>query len=375
GQTVSRLRGGIEFLLKSYGVELIRGHASFNKDGSLTISPQGEVLEGDGVLIATGSTPSELPFARSDSNRILTSDDIFKISRLPRDLVILGGGVIGVEMATAFASLGTSVTIIEIMDQLLPGYPKDLVSPVESSLRKMGVQIKISTRVNLCEYTNGGERVRIGTYDGATFEGDYLLLSVGRKPNTQNLNLESANIETTERGFIKVNSKMETSVGGVFAIGDVVGLPFLAHRAMEEGYYVSEIISGLRESIPRLTIPSVIYSDPEIATVGLTEEEAVRSGLEPLVGKFPFVASGRSLTLGRSDGFTKVVVDSKTRRIIGAHIVGRGASELIGEMALAIFSSLTIEHLAGSTHPHPTLSESILEAARSALGRSVHLKN
>lgn len=375
GQTVSRLRGGIEFLLKSYGVELIRGHASFNKDGSLTVSPQGEVLEGNGVLIATGSTPSELPFARSDSNRILTSDDIFKISRLPRDLVILGGGVIGVEMATAFASLGTSVTIIEIMDQLLPGYPKDLVSPVESSLRKMGVQIKISTRVNLCEYTNGGERVRIGNYDGATFEGDYLLLSVGRKPNTQNLNLESANIETTERGFIKVNSKMETSVSGVFAIGDVVGLPFLAHRAMEEGYYVSEIISGLRESIPRLTIPSVIYSDPEIATVGLTEEEAVRSGLEPLVGKFPFVASGRSLTLGRSDGFTKVVVDSKTRRIIGAHIVGRGASELIGEMALAIFSSLTIEHLAGSTHPHPTLSESILEAARSALGRSVHLKN
>ncbi|MBC7112848.1 MAG: dihydrolipoyl dehydrogenase [Candidatus Methanomethyliales bacterium] len=373
-QTVSRLRGGIEYLLRSYGVELLRGHASFKPDRSLQISPRGEVIEGDGIIIASGSKPSDLPFLKSDSKRILTSDDIFKISNLPKDLVILGGGVIGVEMATAFSSLGTSVTIIEIMDQILPGYPKDLVSPVEHSLRKMGVHVKLGTKVNLCEYREGGERVRIYTDDGASFEGDYLLLSVGRRPNTHDLNLDTVGIERDERGFIKVDEKMETSAGGVFAIGDVVGLPFLAHRAMEEGYYVSEIISGLRESMPRLAMPSVVYTDPEIATVGLYEEEAVRLGLQPLVGKFPFAASGRALTFGRTEGFVRVVGDSQTKKIIGAQIVGRGASELIGELALAISKSLIMDDLAGAVHPHPTLSESIVEAVRLALGRPIHYK-
>lgn len=374
GQTISRLRGGIEYLLRSYGVELLRGHASFKSDRALQISPKGEVIEGDSVVIASGSKPSELPFLKSDSKRILTSDDIFKISSLPKDLVIVGGGVIGVEIATAFSSLGTSVTILEIMDQILPGYPKDLVSPVEHSLRKMGVQIKLSTKVNLCEYADGGERVRICTEEGASFEGDYLLLSVGRRPNTHDLNLDVAGIETNERGFIRVDGKMETSAGGVFAIGDVVGLPFLAHRAMEEGYYVSEIMSGLRESMPKLAMPSVVYTDPEIATVGLCEEEAARSGLQPLVGKFPLAASGRSLTFGRTEGFVRVVGDSQTEKIIGAQIVGRGASELIGELALAITKSLTMEDLAGAVHPHPTLSESIVEAVRLALGRPIHYK-
>ncbi|MCX8182665.1 MAG: dihydrolipoyl dehydrogenase [Candidatus Methanomethyliaceae archaeon] len=374
-QIVSRLRSGIEFLLKSYNVELIRGHASLKSDRSLFIFPQKETIEGDSIIIASGSTPSELPFARSDSRRILTSDDIFKFSSLPRDLIILGGGVVGVEMATAFSSLGTSVTIIEIMDQILPGYPKDLVSPVESSLRKMGVQIKVKMRVNLCEYTSGGDRVRIGAEDGTSFESDHILLSVGRKPNTQNLSLESAGVKTDEKGFIKVNNKMETNAGGVFAIGDVVGLPFLAHKAMEEGYYVSEIICGLRDHMPKIIIPSVVYTDPEIATVGLDEEFAVRSGFQPLIGRFPFVASGRSLTLGRTEGFVKIIADGKTRRIIGAQLVGHCASELIGELSLAISSSLTMDDLASVVHPHPTLSESIIEGIRSALDRAIHYKN
>jgi dihydrolipoamide dehydrogenase len=280
-----------------------------------------------------------------------------------------------VEIATAFSSLGTSVTILEIMDQILPGYPKDLVSPVEHSLRKMGVEIKLSTKVNLCEYADGGERVRICTEDGASFEGDYLLLSVGRRPNTHDLNLDVAGIETNERGFIRVDGKMETSAGGVFAIGDVVGLPFLAHRAMEEGYYVSEIMYGLRESMPRLAMPSVVYTDPEIATVGLCEEEAARSGLQPVGRQVP-ARSFREVSslLAETEGFVRVVGDSQTEKIIGAQIVGRGASELIGELALAITKSLTMEDLAGAVHPHPTLSDSIVEAVRLALGRPIHYK-
>ncbi len=374
GQTVSRLRSGIEYLLRMHNTEVIRGQARFKSKHSLVTAPQGDEIEGDNIIIATGSSPSELPFARPDSKRILTSDDIFKITSLPNELVILGGGVIGAEMATAFSSLGTKVTIIEIMDQILPGFTKDLVSPVEASLRRMGVQINVSTRVNRCEYVHNGERVRVYSDDGASVEGDYLLLSVGRRPNTKNLGIESAgvDVEVDQKGFVKVNGRMETTASGIFAIGDVVGLPFLAHRAMEEGYYVSEIIAGLRDNLPKLTIPTVVYTDPEVATVGLDENEAVRTGLTPIVGKAPFVASGRSLTLGRTDGFTRIIVDGATKKIIGAQIVGQRASELIGELSLAISSSLTREYLAEAVRPHPTLSETILEATRLALGKPVH---
>lgn len=374
GQMVRRLRSGIEYLLRGYGVEVINGHASFKSERSLVISPQGETIEGEAIIIASGSTPSELPFARPDLNRIITSDDVFKITSLPGELVILGGGVIGVEMATAFSSLGTKVTIIEIMDQILPGYSNDLVLPVQSSLRRMGVEIRVSTKATLCDYSGDGSKVRVSTEDGAIFEGDYLLLSVGRRPNTKPLSLESAGVETNERGFIKVNGRMETTASGIFAIGDVVGLPFLAHRAMEEGYYLSEIIAGIRDGMPKLTIPSVVYTDPEIATVGLDEKEATLAGFEPVVGKFPFAASGRSMTLGRAEGFFKIVGDSKSGKILGAQIVGHGASELIGELSLAISSSLTMEALESAVYPHPTLSESIVEGTRLALGKPVHYR-
>ncbi|MGQ9759681.1 MAG: dihydrolipoyl dehydrogenase [Candidatus Methanomethylicaceae archaeon] len=372
GQIVTRLRSGIDYLLRAYNVEIVRGEASFQSESSIAVSPQGDKVEGEYIVIATGSIPFELPFARSDSKRILTSDDIFKIDGLPGDLVILGGGVIGTEMATAFSSLGTRVTIIEIMDQILPGYAREVISPVEASLHRMGVQIRVSTKVERCIYTESGEKVRVYADDGTYVDGDYLLLSVGRRPNTRALKLESANVGVDSKGFIKVDGRMETTTKGIFAIGDVVGLPFLAHKAMEEGYHVAEIIAGLRDRMPKLVIPSVVYSDPEIATVGLDESDAIRAGIAPMTGKFPFASSGRSLTLGRSDGFVKVVGDSSDRKIIGAQIVGQGASELIGEISWAISSSLKMDNLVSGVHPHPTMSEAIIEAIRLALGSPLH---
>ena len=274
---VGRFRKGVEYLLKANGVEVVKGTASFELANVAVVQPQGGRIKAKIVIIATGSRPSDLPVLRVDSKRILSSDDIFLLSTLPKDMVVVGGGVIGVEMATAFASLGTNVTIVEIMEQILPGFSVEIIAPVNDALRRLGVSTHLKTKVVETKYAV--DRVRLRLETGESLEANYVLVSVGRRPNTDGLNLQSTSVTLDQRGFIRVNNRLETSARGVFAVGDVTGLPYLAHRAMDQGYYAAEIASGLIDMLPPMHTPSVVYTDPEIAVVGMDEQEAVRRGI------------------------------------------------------------------------------------------------
>ncbi|MDH5806890.1 MAG: dihydrolipoyl dehydrogenase [Candidatus Methanomethylicaceae archaeon] len=357
---ILKLRSGISYLFKNYKIELIKGKASFSSPNELFV--ENHKIEAENIVIASGSCPSIIPSIKPDSRRIFTSDDIFNLEEFPKNLIILGGGVIGIEMATAFSYLGSNVTLIEMMNQILPGFPKDIVHPVESSLRKFGVNIYLDTKAENCEFHNN--KVKIKLNNGNTIEGDYVLLAIGRRPNVEGLNLDNAGVKLNEKGFIKINNKMEAT-SGIFAIGDVIGLPFLAHKAMEEGYNVAEIIAGIRDSMPKLFIPQVVYSDPEIAIIGSCEGNKF--------SKFPLTALGRAYTLNKTEGFVKIIYD-ETYKIIGIQIVGHEASELISEASLALTHSMSLEDISKTIHPHPTLSEAILEASRLGLGKCIHYK-
>ncbi|RZN56543.1 MAG: dihydrolipoyl dehydrogenase [Candidatus Methanomethylicota archaeon] len=356
-QIVLKLRSNLEYLLKSYKIDIIKGKAIINEKNELVVN--NEKIESDCIVIASGSEPSFIPSIIPDHNKIITSDDIFSISDIPNDLIIIGGGVIGIEMATIFSYLGSNVTIIEIMDQILPGFPRDVIIPVERNLKKSGVNIKLKVKTEKCEYDEN--KVKVKLENGEVFNGDYVLLAIGRRPNTKNF----SNIKVDEKGFIKVNNKMEVN-SGIYAIGDVIGPPLLAHKAMEEGYYSAEIIAGIRETMPKLNIPCVVYSDPEIAIIGEKEGD--------IIGKFPFISCGRAWTIDKTEGFLKIIGD-KNGKVIGAQIVGANASEIISEISLAISSSLKIEDICHTVHPHPTLSEVVLEASRASLRKSVHYKS
>lgn len=369
---VDRLRKGVEYLLKANGVEELKGEASFESPGTVMVQPQHETIRSKIFIVATGSRPSDLPMLRVDSKRILSSDEIFALTALPKELVIVGGGVIGVEMATAFASLGTKVTIVEIMQQILPGFSKEIIAPVLTALRRLGVEIHLGTKVVEAKYSSSGERVQLRLESGVSLDAEYVLVSVGRRPDTDSLNLQSTGITLDQKGFIRVNNRLETSARGIFAVGDVTGLPYLAHRAMDQGYYAAEIASGVIDMLPPMHIPTVVYSDPEIALVGIDEQEAVRRGIRAVTGKFPFIACGRSLTMGRTDGFVKLIGEKSGGELLGAEMVGPNVSELISECAVALTASLTLKEIAEGIHPHPTLSEAIVEAAKIALGRPVH---
>ncbi len=356
-QIVLRLRSNLEYLLKSYRIDIIKGKAIINEKNELFVN--NKKIESDYIVIASGSEPLFIPSIIPDHNRILTSDDIFNINDIPNNLIIIGGGMIGIEMATIFSYLGSNVTIIEIMDQILPGFPKDIIIPVERSLKRSGVNIKLGIKTEKCEYNEN--KIKVILENGEIINGDYVLLAIGRKPNTKDF----SNIKVDEKGFMKVNNKMEVT-SGIYAIGDVIGPPLLAHKAMEEGYYLAEIIAGIRDIMPKLNIPCVVYSDPEIAIIGEKEGE--------IIGKFPFISCGRAWTMEKTEGFLRIIGD-KNGKIIGAQIVGVNASEIISELSLAISSSLKIEDICHTVHPHPTLSEVVLEASRVSLKKSVHYKS
>ena len=366
---VERSRRGLESIMRHDGVEVISGSAALEGPGKVRLS-SGEIVSADSVVIATGSRPTDLRGIRFDGNRILSSDDIFRLNELPGRLAIVGGGVIGIEMASAFSQMGVKISVVEMMDQILPGWSSDLIAPVQDSLTKGGVEIRTATRVEKVEYSNGA--LQISLEGGGAIEADRLLVAVGRKPNVEGIGLEKAGIALDEKGFIKVDSRFETSVQGIYAIGDVIGLPYLAHKSSEQGLWCAEIIAGIKDAHIPAPIPSVVYSDPEIATVGVSEEEARKRGIPAVVGKFNFAASSRALTLGRVEGFVRLIGDGSDALLIGAEIVGQGASDLISECSMAMRCSLTLEEISSSVHPHPTLSEAIMEAARTALGKPIH---
>jgi dihydrolipoamide dehydrogenase len=316
------------------------------------------------AIVATGSRPTPLPGLELTSERILDSTAALELPEIPARLLVIGGGYIGLELGQVFAALGSQVTLVEMTDGLLPGVDRDLVQPLARRCEKTFASIHLGTRVSDLREVGDTIQARVGE-DTATF--DRVLFAVGRRPETAGLGLETTKARLTERGFIEVDERGRTADPHVWAVGDATGEPMLAHRAMRQGKVVAEAIAGRPVAFDNVVIPAVVFTDPEIAWCGLTETAAAAAGQTVKVARFPWAASGRAATLGRSDGATKLVVDPDTRRVLGVGIVGPGAGELIAEGALAVETAMLAEDLALTIHTHPTLSETLMEAAETLL--------
>ncbi len=374
---VKKLNLGIGFLLKQNKVEVVEGEASFINSHKIAVKKSdgtSQEIEAEKFVIATGSHAAKIPGFEFDGNLIISSQEALELDHVPEKLLILGGGVIGLELGMYFSKLGSQVTIVELLPQLLNGVDQELVSVLERSLKKRNVTVMKNTKAVKMEMT---PRVKLIVETGGIQEelvGDKLLVTVGRLANTGNLNLKNAGIEADNKGFIKVNENLETSASHIYAIGDVVGAPLLAHKASFQAIQVADVITH-NENVKKRPISWAIFTDPEIAGVGLTEKEAESKGFEVKVGKFPFMALGRAVSVGEVDGFTKIIADKKTDVVLGVFIVGSHASDLISEGALAVTHKLKLEDLASTIHPHPTLSESIMEASEAAMGEAIHIPN
>jgi dihydrolipoamide dehydrogenase len=362
---VSRLTGGLAGMAKKRKIDVIQGLAAFAGPNSLTVTSGDEEKEVsfEKAIIAVGSQSLELASMPWGDPRLMDSTDALELEEIPDRLLVIGGGIIGLEMACVFDALGSTVTVVELTDQLMPGTDPDLVKPLQRRIGKRYAAIHLETRV-----------IRVNVADHALvahFEGkhsgrenfDQILVAVGRTPNGGKINAKAAGVEVTSRGYIPTDHQMRTNVPHIFAIGDVVGQPMLAHKATHEGKVAAEVCAGGKSAFDARVIPSVAYTDPEVAWVGVTESQAKENKLDFEVSKFPWAASGRALGIDRSEGFTKLLFDKATRRIIGAGITGVNAGDLIAECALAIEMDCEAEDIGLTIHPHPTLSESIAMAA------------
>ncbi len=379
---VNRLTGGIALLCKSYKIEVIYGAAKFLSNIDLEVERKegGKIhVTSKYIIIATGSSAIELPSVRFDGRRIISSTEALSLEEAPRRLLLIGGGVIGLEIGMAYANLfGTELTIVEMMDQILPGTDTELVNMVSRNLEKLGAKIYLKSKFKSAS-VNISNKVKavFETSDGVeqTTEVDYVMVGIGRKPNSNGLDLERASVEVNEKGFIKVNKQMKTNSPNIYAIGDVSGGPLLAHKATKEGVVAAEVICGMNSYADFQAMPSAIFTDPEIATVGMSLNEAKSQGIELAFGKFPFSANGRALASTESEGFAKIIAEKSSGTILGVGIVGPESSNLISEAALAIEMGATLEDIGLTVHVHPTLSEVIMEAAENALGKAIHIQN
>jgi dihydrolipoamide dehydrogenase len=374
---------GVKTLFKANGVEFLRGEASFKSPTEIEVklSDGGtERITANTVVIATGSAPVDVKAWPRDGETIINSDDAVRLSRIPKQLLVIGGGVIGLEFATVYGRIGAQVLVVEMMPQILSGTDVEIGKTLGRILKKQGIEIMLNTKVGALE--KHGKTVR-ATLNGEgtggkdeTREFDMVLVAVGRRPVTDRLELRNAGLDVDERGFIAVDRQQRTKVSNVFAVGDVTGAPLLAHRAMKQGVIAAEVINGDRSAaFDPVAVPNAIYTDPEVATVGLSEEEAKGAGYEVRVGKFPLAASGRARTMNESEGLIKLVADAKTDLLLGMHIVAPQAESLIGEGVIALEMGATLEDVGLSVHPHPTLTEGIMDAAEAAHGKAIHLIN
>lgn len=364
---VNKLTGGLKMLSKQRKVEVITGVGKFVSEHEIEVTKSDgskETVRFDNAIIAAGSRPVKLPFLPDDP-RIIDSTGALELEEVDGKMLVIGGGIIGLEMATVYHSLGAEITVVELMDQIIPGADSDVVMPLYKRIKARYKNIYLKAKVTKVEAKKDGLYV--------TFEGgdapqkpekfDRILCSVGRRPNGDQIDAIKAGVKVDDRGFIPVDKQQRTNVPHIFAIGDIVGNPMLAHKAMPEGRVAAEVIAGLKHYFDPKCIASVAYTDPEVAWVGVTENEAKNKGIKYGKGVFPWAASGRSLSLGRSEGMTKLIIDETTHRVIGAGIVGPNAGELIAEVALAIEMGCDVEDVALTIHPHPTLSETIALAA------------
>lgn len=371
---VDRLSGGITQLLQARGVQVITGHATFT--GAHEAQVQGatgsETIRFESAIIATGSESLHLP-ELPESNNIVDSTGALALTELPDHLVVVGGGYIGLELGIAFRKLGSQVTVVEMAERLLPSLDPDLVQVLRRSLDRLGIKVHLGSRVTGAHETAGTVELMLHTPSGeVTLAAEKVLVAAGRRPRTAGLGLDQAGIQLTDRGFIQVDASMRTTAPHIFAVGDVVGPPFLAHKASREGLIAAENTAGENAVLDVRGMPAVVFTDPEIAVVGLTEAEARANYAEVRVAKFPFAASGRALATNQPEGFAKVIADADGT-VLGAQIVGPEASALLGEAGLAVEMGANLEDIALTVHAHPTLPEALMEAAEAALGRPLHM--
>ena len=370
-KVVSSLTQGVAGLFKKNEIEWVKGFGRLESPDTVVVEAEGETrkLHAKNILLASGSEPVSLPSVPYDHERIIHSTGGLSLQEVPEHLVVIGGGYIGLELGSVWLRLGAKVTILEALPTILPAMDEEVVKTVDKILRKQGFDIRTNTRVSGAE--RDGDKVRVSVEEGEPIEADYVLVAVGRRAFTEGQGFEENSIRL-ERGFIQVDERFHTGVGNIYAIGDAIGGAMLAHKAEEEGIAAVENIAGQHGHVNYQAIPGVVYTWPEIAAVGMTETEAREQG-EITVGKFPFLANGRAKAMGETDGFVKVIADAETDRLLGLHIVGPRASDMIAEAAFAMEMEATAEDIARSVHAHPTLPEAVKEAALAANGRVIHI--
>ncbi len=376
---VKQFTGGVEFLFKKNKVTYLKGAAQITAPGKITIAPSDggaqTSYEATNIIIATGSDVISLPNVKIDEETIVSSTGALTLKTVPNKLVVIGAGVIGLELGSVWRRLGAEVTVVEFLDRITPGMDEGLSKDFQKALEKQGVKFKLGTKVTGVEKGKKSHIVSTESAQGGSpesLDADVVLVAIGRKPYTEGLGLKEIGVAIDERGRVKTDKQFQTNVKGIYAIGDVIIGPMLAHKAEDEGVAVAEIIAGQKPHINYDAIPSIIYTAPEVASVGKTEEELKKAGIEYNIGKFPFTANSRAVANGNAEGYVKILADKKTDRVLGAHIIGPDAGTLIAELALAIEFSASAEDVARTCHAHPTLNEAVKEAALAVDKRAIH---
>ncbi|MFM9987639.1 dihydrolipoyl dehydrogenase [Flavobacterium sp.] len=376
---VDQTSGGVKFLMDKNKVTVFEGLGTFEDANHVKVTKAdgtSEVLEAKNIIIATGSKPSNLPFIKIDKERIITSTEALKLPEVPKHLVIIGGGVIGIELGQVYLRLGAQVSVVEFMDRIIPGMDAGLSKELTKVLKKQGMKFYVSHKVKSVERNGNAVTVQAENTKGETItlEGDYSLVSVGRRPYTDGLSADKAGVKITDRGMVEVNNHLQTNIPNIYAIGDVVRGAMLAHKAEEEGVMVAEILAGQKPHIDYNLIPGVVYTWPEVAAVGKTEEQLKADGVNYKAGSFPFKALGRARAGGDTDGFVKILADAKTDEVLGVHMIGARCADLIAEAVTAMEFRASAEDISRMSHAHPTFAEAIKEAALAATdNRALHV--
>ena len=376
---VDQTSGGVKFLMDKNNITVIEGIGSFEDGTHVKVTKNdgsSEIIEAKNIIIATGSKPSNLPFIKIDKERIITSTEALKLPEVPKHLVIIGGGVIGIELGQVYLRLGAQVSVVEYLDRIIPGMDASLSKELTKVLKKQGMKFYVSHKVQSVVREGNAVTVKAENAKGEiiSLEGDYALVSVGRRPYTDGLNADKAGVKVTERGMIEVNDHLQTNVANIYAIGDVVRGAMLAHKAEEEGTMVAEILAGQKPHIDYNLIPGVVYTWPEVAAVGKTEEQLKAEGVAYKAGSFPFKALGRARAGGDLDGFVKILADAKTDEVLGVHMIGARCADLIAEAVTAMEFRASAEDISRMSHAHPTFAEAIKEAALAATdNRALHI--
>jgi len=378
-ETVDANVKGVEFLLKKNKIDAHHGSGRIVAAGKVEVTPdKGDpvVLETKAIVIASGSDSAPLPGIEIDEKQVISSTGALELDKVPGKLIVVGAGVIGLELGSVWRRLGAEVTVVEFLDRILPGMDTEICKTFQRNLKKQGIAVKLSAKVTGIEKARSGLKVQVEPAKGGdaeTLDADIVLVAIGRVPFTEGLGLDEAGIARDERGRIKTDAHFKTSLDGVYAIGDVIAGPMLAHKAEDEGVAVAEILAGQAGHVNYDVIPGVVYTMPEVASVGKTEDELKEAGVDYAVGKFSFIANGRARAMRQTDGMVKVIADKKTDRVLGVHIVGFGAGEMIHEAAVLMEFQGSAEDLARTCHAHPTMSEAVKEAAMAVAGRAIHM--